>query len=620
MRVSFLGAALMLSAQAASANAPRYLICHDEERSSRPEPAATRAPPVEDWVRLPRRRPPALELAKLEIYDVAESDPMPSRRVLAGRVKVPPKEPALVVLEGKNDWRCIGVPRGTPGIARVISAPAGSRFHGHPYLESWRQDNLQAAGELALQSLKPLVRRELERPIPEGVEPWQRGELERTKHHAARALADLGDAASAPRVLAFLRTLEKDGFNLWRDTLDTLPRLDPALAESYAIELFERAIQRPALHRQNAQLFTDLLKLLPSSSARALPVLQKLTAHVTKDGVGLPHGSGGCEILAARLRMGDAELQRELRAELNTASLDTQRGVECYSALMPALYPGRDGAELDVLMYRVRYEAILSYLEATRSAGATPERARLLAWLRKRSRDPDVGGDRSRRDYFPDRRAMHLAALAALGDAPARQQLSTLIADPKDDGTAPWIGAYYALRLELDGAADLAVKRLLVARRQHMQRHSSESWPRRGGLVITEHGRIVEELVRRKDPRFALGLLDKEGFTRVLTTTWLARELPAAACDLVGDAARDAEPESIDDAFWALSVLGQSCRATMQRLVADGSQPQPVRGMANEHLAILRDETVPANNSRLSRDRSYAPTVSRARIIFTAPE
>jgi hypothetical protein len=614
------GCAILLAAHAADARPPRHLICHDEQRPRPPRPSASAGPPISDWVRLPRRRPPTLELAKLEIFDVAESDPMPSRRVATERARPHAEQTPLVLLESRNDWRCIGVPRGTPGIARVSGAPPGSRFHGQPRLESWRQDNMQAAGVLALFSTKGLLRRQLERPIPEGIEAWQAGELRRSKHVAARALADLGDAASAPRVLMLLRSLEREGFHLWRDTLDSLGRLDPQLAQSYALELFERAAERPEWLRGNPTLYTDLLPLISVSSPRALAVLRRISGMLTKDNVNLPHGSGGCELVAARVRLGDADLRRELRTELGTGSLDTQRAVACYSALMPALYPGIEGAELPVLMHRLRYESILAFLESTRAGGSAAERARLLAWLRQRSSAPDVAGDRQRRDFVPDRRAMHLAALAALGDVQGKQKLAELITDPNDDGTAPWVAAYFALRLELERAAELAVERLLIARHQHTRRHSSESWPRRGALVITAHGRVLEELVRRRDDRFALGLLDRQAFTRSLTTAWLARKRPSSACKLVGDAAHRASPEAIDEAFWALSVLGQRCRATMQRLVADSSQPAAVRGMANEHLAMLRDQTVPANNRLLSTDSRYAPTISRARIIHAAPE
>ena len=215
---------------------------------------------------------------------------------------------------------------------------------------------------------------------------------------------------------------------------------------------------------------------------------------------------------------------------------------------------------------------------------------------------------------------MHLAAMSELGDAGAQKLLSALVTDPKDDGTAPWIAAYWALRFELPGAADQAVRRLSLALGQHMQRFSRDSWPRRGALVITEQGRVVEELARRGDDRFVLGLLSKDGFTRELTRSRLAKQRPASACEGVGDAARKATSEAVDEAFWALSVLGDRCRATMQRLVHDPAQPPFVRGMANEHLAMLRDPAVVATERALAGDQRFLASLERARIIFAAPE
>jgi hypothetical protein len=246
-----------------------------------------------------------------------------------------------------------------------------------------------------------------------------------------------------------------------------------------------------------------------------------------------------------------------------------------------------------------------------------PAKSRLRAWLEKRSKDPDVAGDRSRNDYMPEKRAMHLAALAALGDAAAKRQLDVWVADAKDDGTAPWVAAHYMLRLDLPGAADLGAKRLGIAHSQHMRRYSRDAWPRFGHHVVTEHGRIVQGLAARGDPRWVLGLLDRDGFTRELTTHLLSKQSPAGACELVAEAARSATDEAVDDAFWALSMSGDRCREAMRKLVADTAQPDHVRGMANEHLAMLRDASVKEN---LIGDKRFYASLGRARIILRAPE
>ncbi|MFO0572244.1 MAG: hypothetical protein U0263_41865, partial [Polyangiaceae bacterium] len=129
---------LLFASSFASAHPARHLVCHEEIRVEA-KPRAKPRTEADDWTPLPRRRPPRLGLAKLEVFDVPESDPMPSRRVVGPRPAAP--EPVEVRIESRNDYLCIGVPRGTPGILRAISAPPGTRVWGHPYLESWRQDN-----------------------------------------------------------------------------------------------------------------------------------------------------------------------------------------------------------------------------------------------------------------------------------------------------------------------------------------------------------------------------------------------------------------------------------------------------------------------------------------------
>ena len=605
--------AWLLASSAAAADPPRHLVCHDD----RPVPATASRPasPAADWLPLSKKRAPRFESAKLDVFDVPEVRPLPTRRASS---RPPAVEPARVAVESRNTWRCIGVPRGTPGILRVISAPDGARFYGQPYLESWRQENLQAAGELALTSMVPAVRRELERPLPKGAEAWKLGELSRTKHAAARALADLGDGASAPAVLALIRGAERDGFHLWRESLDSLARLDAGLAQRYALELIARAVDDPRWLAKNPTLYTDLLPLVTARSDEARAVLRRGSGMLTKDDVNLPHGTGGCEFLAARVRLGDLELTQVLRAELGTDSLSTQRAVACYSTLMPSLYPGRDASELDVLMHRHRYHELLEWIGKRNSTDAEKKRAR--AWLEQRSKAPDVAGDRTRRDFIPDKRAMHLVAQSALGDAQAERALAKLAGDPDDDGTAPWVAVWYMLKLELPGASELAVQRLLRARSQHTRRFSSESWPRRGSVTITEHGRVVEDLARRGDARYSLGLLDSDPFTRRLTTTVLARKRTESACQIVAEAAQGATAEAVDEAFWALSLLGDRCRGAMQALVADSRQPKWVRGMANEHLAMLRDPGVPKTVAAQRAVDGLSASAWRARVIYESRE
>ncbi len=449
-------------------------------------------------------------------------------------------------------------------------------------------------------------------------------QLRRNKHYAARALADMGDRASSPAVLALLRSLERDGFNLWRDTLDTLPRLDPLRAQAYALDLIRRATRNPGVLKKNSQLLKDVLPLVITPSAGARDVIERAAfTLVTDDAAARGHFSGACELVAAQVRMGNTQLWTELRRELAT-DLRTQRAVACYSKWMPVVFPGHDSDEADVWMHRQRYEALLNWLVRTRDSEPSQDdvdaRRRLLVWLKARSKKPDIVKNERDRRYSPTKRALHLAALAAMGDPKARRDLEALIEDPSDEGTAPWIAAYYALRLELVGATDLAAARLRLGIAKSTRRFSSKRWDRRGAVNITEQGHVIEELARRGDSRFALGLLSRSVFDRELTAMLVARRKPARACELVGNAAAGAQRQAVDDAFWSLSVLGSKCRTTMRRLTRDPSQSPSVRGMANEYLAMLRDKSVPSQSATLLRDRDHRASAQRARIIYTARE
>ncbi len=596
---------------------PRYAACQDE---SERRTVKLSKQPTPLWLPLPKKRIAPLRVAPMEVDDVAHAEAMPSRRV-APREKPPTR---VVLVQSRNDYRCVGIPRGTPGILRVISAPPGARFYRHNHPNSWRQRNMRAAGVFNLKSAVPALRRELARPIPKDAEPWLQHQLRRNKHYAARALADMGDRTSGPAVLALLRSLERDGFNLWRDTLDTLLRLEPRRAQAYALDLIRRATRDPKLFKENSQLLTDVLPLVTTPSAGARDVIERAAfTLVTDDAAARGHFSGACELVAARVRMGNTQLQSELRHELAT-DLRTQRAVACYSKWMPVLFPGHDSREADAWMHRHRYLALLNWLARTRkgepSQNDVDARRRLLSWLKARAKKPDIVKNERDRRYSPNKRALHLAALAAMGERSAKSALDTLIRDPADDGTAPWIAALHALRLELPAAADLAAERLRLGIRQSTRRFSSKRWDRRGAVNITEQGHVIEELARRGDARFALGLLSRSVFDRELTAMLVARRKPARACEIVGNAAAKAQRQAVDDAFWSLSVLGSKCRATMQRLTKDSSQPPSVRGMANEYLAMLRDKSVPSHTAVLLRDRDHRASAQRARIIFSAKE
>jgi len=621
---ALLSSALTLtSASRASALFPeRYIACNDDTRRQyRAEWVEAAAP---ELTPLPRRRAPSpLEVAPLIVADVASASPTPRGHKDPARFEEPPPP----MLEASNDYRCLGIPRGKAGLLRVVGAPPGTRFLNHPYPESWIEDNVNAAGAFALEGARPSLKRMLERKVPASLEPYVKLQRLRLRSRAANALADLGDTASAPGVLEFLREREGSDYpGFWEDTLGALPRLDPTLAHDYAVEALERIGATSSHDTGEANRLRDLLPLLSRRDARTRAALEKVHSEVDAKGTGSGHAS--CLVFAARMRAGDATLRGELQKELSV-DLRTNRSTVCFSEAIAAAFPGEDPDEVTTLLFRHRYRELLRLVatisrrekEGSKDARNDKARTAIRAWLKERADDPDIVKDRTDRRYNPEDRARHLALGAALGDAASAKELAALIADPADAGIAPWIGAAIALDLDLAGAADQAAKRLLIARQQHTERHSAETWPERGNLTVTEHVAVIDRLAARGDARFALGLLDRQIFARQASVHHVARLRSSAVCKVVTEAAASAEEKSIQDAFWALSVLGDGCKASFEKLWQDKAQPPEVRGMALEALAMLRHTPIAVEVERKDVPKdTIRPARQRARIIYRSPE
>ena len=614
----------------------RYVVCHDEKAA--PAPAAspsTEAVPALALVPVARKRAPApLDIAPLEIADVALVEPLPVRAPLPTALPTAPVE-KIVLLEGENDFHCTGFTRGRAGILRVVSAPRNARFAHHGDGVSWRLVNYRAAGAIGMTDAIPHLRREVDRPVPSGPADNATFDLLDAKLHAMRALGDLADKESAPRFVTFLRSREDESYStIWEDALEPLARLDPTAAQAYAVALIRRIAEGKRAPTDpkaadGATLVREVLPLLTTRSAADLAVLQRLASDPTGS---YPGWWDACNVLAARVRLGDDALRKELRAELAT-DLRTNRAAVCYSELMPVAFPGDDPDEVDTLLFRQRYEALLTFLDRARvlaKEGKLDTRWRdaqkkILTWLRKRSSDPDIAAGPSDRRYNPIRRAQHLAALSVLGDASARTDLDRLVDDPTDDGVAPWIAAEQALRFDLAGAADHAAKRLRWAVDHFTRRFDTDLDPMRGPLTVNDHVRVIDALAARGDPRFTLGLLDRERWGREAAATHLARKLPESACDLVAAEAQRAAPtsiggDSIDDVFWSLSLLGDTCRPAMWKLLQDTTEPPRVRGMALELLAMLRDPRISGMLEKTGPRDDLAASRRRAKIIYFAKE
>jgi hypothetical protein len=317
--------------------------------------------------------------------------------------------------------------------------------------------------------------------------------------------------------------------------------------------------------------------------------------------------------MAARVRLGDHALRRSLAPELST-DLRTQRAVSCYSEVIAEVFPGASPDELEPLFLRQRTSALVRLvgeLTRERDPAREPTRQKIRDYLKRRAGDPDVS-DRSDRRFDVEEHALHLAMGAKLGDARAAAGLRTLIRDEKDHSVGPWVAVIAALDLELEGAEELAVQRLLLARSEHTERHSRESWPTRGDLTISEHGAVVERLAARGHDGFVLGLLDRQAFTRHVAAYHVARRKPQAACDLIARAADGAEHGAVLDAFWVLTVLGDACRPTFDRLLDAPKTPGWLRGAALEGRTMLRAPADLEASSRVRKLLAEPPSRERA--------
>ncbi len=606
---------LFVAADAQALFFERYLVCKRDEGAREQAASAPTKPRLEP---LPRRKaPPLLDVAPLFVADVSTDDPIPRGH----RNALDPPERVVLMREAQNDYRCLGLMRGKAGILRVLAAPPGARLARHPHPESWIEENADAAAAFDLrESIAPL-RLTLGRKIPNSIEPWQRFARERLKTAAARALADMGDGESVSAVIALAREREASENNgVYRDALAALARLDRRAAHDYAVEALA-GVAASKLETADTNRLLELLPLVTRDDVKARTALDALSRKLDPKGEG--GGFQSCRVYAARMRAGDASIRDAFRKELSV-DLVTSRSVNCYNETMEAAFPGEDASEVPTLLFRQRYEALLNFVrKSTVPASTDPAVISALgsirAWLDKRKGEPEIALDRSDRRFQPETRALHLALAAALGDRASERALFELVDDPRDDGTAPWVAARAALDLELAGAADHAVKRLLFARTQHMVRHKRESWPERGRVHVTEHVEVVDRLVARGDARFVLGLLDRDVFTREATVHWLARKRPASACQLVTDNAAKAEARAVEDAFWALSILGEGCHKSFSARAASVSEAAAVRGMALESLAMLRDAAVRGFLKKTEKGE-LRPAAERAAIILQSPE
>jgi hypothetical protein len=481
------------------------------------------------------------------------------------------------------------------------------RFYGHTYAEDWRADNMVAAAMFHLTETIPSLRATLRRPVSN---PRDFDRV-RARTEAAITLSALGDTASAALVKSWLVDLETISWvGLWSDTFDAFLRLDASAAEIYALELMERAANGTLGHDIPSDRLAVLSALTPASASEALPLLRTLTADsamVPFDGP----GHAACLLFAARLRLGDSGLVAEAREQM-AGELTKLWAINCFSEVRDAL-PWNDPEDVDALVHRRAYEAMLRWLEAPATRSNERARSKLRAWLVAELTSPGVSQP-DHVQYHSDTRAMHLAALAALGDPKATGLLYDMVTDPTDTSDGPWIASYHALRFGLTGALEHARHRLRIGLSQGATRGWYESPV---GPEKNWRTRVIDEMIRTapSDPAWVLGLLDATVMTREAVLWRLSRIHPKGVCEVVASAAAGACEEAVSDAFWALTTLGDRCRSAVEPLARDESRDAKVRGPAIEYLAMIRHPDAAAMARQVLGKQALRAAAGRAIII-----
>ena len=609
-----------IAAAYSSVNATRSLFPERYVACNEPREVASTPAPSGEHVLLPvatRRRMPRYAVVPDAPDEVVFSDPI----ITGGASEAEPHHRITIV--DPNDYRCIGLTRGKAGILQVLSAPPGTRFREHNNTTSWIRQNMIVAAAFDLREASPPIRATLARPISDR-NAWNKHLL---RAEAAHALAVLGDQSAAPVIARSLVEWEQGPLlGLWKSTALSLFVLAPHTAEDYAVDLLQRLGRDGFQYSKQHERLEVLAFLSPRKRRASLDALRRLTAQpeaYDRDA----DAPGYCQLMAARMTLGDPLIVDRARAQIAT-SLRDNWAVNCYSEWLASLFGARLD-DVDTLLFRVAYDRILNWLVVYKQhekrarrdgdhgklAKIRAARQVLQAGLEKRSKDPRVSSPRHV-DFSTDTRAKHFAALAALGDTNALRKLQAIIVDSEDRGDAPWLAARLAVELELPNAVEFALRRL----RMGLTYTTEHRWIRSGriGPLETRRVQLLEVLVRtlgRQDLRWSVALLDREQAMRESALMHVARVQASGVCDVVADAAQEADRKAVQDGFWALSMQGSSCRGSMEKLVLDSDQPAHVRGMALELLAMLRSPKVEQLAGMLDGVKDAKTYVRRARLI-----
>ncbi len=455
----------------------------------------------------------------------------------------------------------------------------------------------------------------------------------RMRAEAAHTLSILGDTSSVPKIEAIVRDLETTGSgSLWSDTLAALGRLDVPAAGRYATDFLGR------------QTLKDFGMSMPGGSSRdvvlrwvvaakdknALPALKKIT---TPENVPMSLSASWCKLTAARIALGDEPLVTDAKKMLTKNTSGTWAAT-CDSAWLGALplgekdagifvrWLGRDDLGMDYGTANVAYRRLLELLASfaerhrQRQGSVSPAEITAKAEIKKalveRSAWPHVA-DPTHRHHSKHWVAMHYAALASMGDPEAQRKLWDVVDDLKDPGGAAFLGAFWALALQLPDAVDHAVA--LLVRSTRFESHE------RSGIFSGIRERLIDTLIAEApdDLRWTVALADADRDVREHAIVRVSRWPKAieAACDSVTSAAPDATKRGVEGAFFALGSFN-ACRSRFERIARDPRAPSKVRGMAFEMLATMGSPTVMQSADEVISQTNMAPYVERAKAIVSA--
>lgn len=535
-----------------------------------------------------------------------------------------------LVCDEDLDARCVGPDVAHEQLLHALALGPIDPDRNNDRVVDPARDAAVMAAYFDMQDAIPALRRMLVTPMPEGAKDthaWL--EVHALRAEAAYALAQLGDLQSADEIVKHVRDFETHGHGtLWADTLAALAELSPTHASAYAREFLSRielADLRMSMPGGSSQL-AALAPIIATQDREALPVLRRLTTGEDTGSRGAPRiplssAHGWCELMAARLAIGEQPLVDDVRKQF-AGSYSGTMVATCDGKFLKTF--GRDAKDVDILLRHlgrddngfdagislIAYDRMIALIAVlNQRSGTQVERAKrkLLQGLRERSRYPHVA-DPTHRNFGTHFVALHRAALAGLGDAESREILRALILDPQDRSGVGDLAALRAVQLDLPGAVDDAAARVAL--------DVAFTNDERSGIFGDLRVRLFDALRERApdDPRWAIALVDGEVNVRERAMFAISRHAPKGSCAAVTSAARDATPRGIDDGFLVLTTLPDGCRSELERLARDARAPAKVRGMAFEALAVLGSK-LPQQLAKGVRDQDMRVYIERADLI-----